>query len=211
MAKGSRPGGSGGGAAQKPTNARTIENMNEAQLNREIEKQEAYIARMEKTMKANSITDTAEAKALQNAFPLGVGGDGWTAERKKARDRGLERDVKRAKEYTEAYSNKESAETRLKNLQNAKEKVAGTGKTANQINEANAKKAVESAPKNLKWTQTQKGGWSNGGYSPKIIKAGAFEIHGSDGLYTIYKDGKQLGRTDKLSKAKAYVEKVNAR
>lgn len=34
-----------------------------------------------------------------------------------------------------------------------------------------------------------------------------YEIHGSSGLYTIYKNGRMIGTTDKLSKAKAYAER----
>ena len=198
---------SGGGNNLKPTKARDIENMNEAQLDKEIKDAKANISRVEKIMSKNNIINTADAKAMQKAFPLGVGGDGWSAERTKARNKGLERDAVKAKAYTEAYTKKETFETRLKNLEKAKKKVAGTGKTSKQIREENQTRAIKNTVKTLKWKTTQKGGWSNGGYKPKIISAGEFEIHGSAGLYSIFKNGNLLGRTDKLSKAKAYVER----
>ena len=200
--------GGRGVTTQQATNARAIDNMNEAQLDKEIARQETIISRAEKTMQKNNITNTAEAKAMQEAFPLGVGGDGWSAERRRAQQRGIERDTKKAAEYTQAYNTKRSAEARLKNLTDAKKEIQGTGKTLNQIREERAKQVVANTESTLKWTTTQKGGYtSNGGYQPKVIKAGSFEIHGSDGLYTIYKDGKRMGSTDKLSKAKAYAER----
>lgn len=199
--------GAGSGNNSKPTKARDIENMNEAQLDKEIKDARANISRAEKIMGKNNITNTADAKAMQDAFPLGVGGDGWSAERTKARNKGLERDVVKAKAYTEAYTQKETSETRLKNLENAKKQVAGTGKTLKQIREEKQTQAIKNTAKTLTWKTTQKGGWVNGAYKPKIISAGEFEIHGSDGLYSIFKNGTLLGRTDKLSKAKAYVER----
>lgn len=200
-------GGAASGNNSKPTKARDIENMNEAQLDKEIKDARANISRAEKIMSKNNITNNAAAKAMQDAFPLGVGGDGWSAERVKARNKGLERDVVKAKAYTEAYTQKEASETRLKNLENAKKQVAGTGKTLKQIREEKQAQAIKNTAKTLTWKTTQKGGWVNGAYKPKIISAGEFEIHGSDGLYSIFKNGTLLGRTDKLSKAKAYVER----
>lgn len=197
---------SGGGNNSKPTKARDIENMNEAQLDKEIKDAKSNISRAEKIMSKNDITDTADAKAMQNAFPLGVGGDGWSAERRKARNKGIERDAVKAKAYTEAYTQKKASETRLKNLEDAKKQVAGTGKTLKQIRKEKQAQAVKNTTKTLTWKTTQKGGWVNGAYRPKVISAGEFEIHGSDGLYSIFKNGTLLGRTDKLSKAKAYVE-----
>lgn len=207
----SKAGGTGGGGnviSQKATNTKIIDNMNEAQLDREIEKAEAIIDRAQKTMNKNNISNTAEAKAMQEAFPLGVGGDGWSQERIKARNRGLERDARKAKEFSDAYSQKKSAETRLKALKNAKEKVKGTGKTLEEIKRENTKKAVAETPKTLSWKTTQKGGWDKGAYKPKIIKADNVEIHGTDGFYTIFVDGVKKGNTNKLSTAKAYAEKV---
>ena len=208
MGRGSSKAG-GENTSQKATKSVNIENMNEAQLDKEIAKAERQIERAEKTMEANG--QTAADKARQEAFPLGVGGDGWTAQRRRQETRNIERSVSRAAKYTEAYENKKAAETRLKSLRNAKDKVAGTGKTLSQIKNEEISKAVKETPKTLKWKTVQKGGFSNGGYSPKIIQAGSFEIRGSDGMYSIFENGKLLGRTDKLSKAKTYVEKKKKR
>lgn len=190
------------------TNARAIENMNETQIDNEIKNIKALITRLDKTMNKNDAYNSEENKAMREAFPVGVGGDGWSKQRIKARNKSIERDVKRASVYTEAYEQKESAKKRLETLEDVKKQISGTGKTQKQLNEERVQKAIKNTTTTLKWKTTQKGGWDNGAYSPKIIKAGNIEIHGSNGLYTIYQNGKRLGSTDKLSKAKAYAEKI---
>ena len=205
---GSRGAGSGRGASasqQKATNARDIENMNEAQLNKEIAKTQRTIDKLDSVMKKNSL-DSAESRAMREAFPLGVGMRTAAQQRKQAAIN--ERDVQKAKAYTDALDSKKAAETHLKALQDAKKQIAGTGKTQKQIREEKAKKAVANTPKTLKWKTTQKGGWVNGGFAPKIMKAGNVEIHSFGGIYELWKDGKQVGRTDKLSKAKAAAERL---
>lgn len=192
---------------QQATTARFIENMNEAQLDNEIAQAKRDIARAEKIMDKNSI-DTAEARAMRETFPLGYGAK--TEKQIAQIGKMNERDAYKAKAYTEAWSDKKSTETRLKNLEQAKKSVKGTGKTQKQINSERTKKAVESAPKALKWKTTNKGGYTaSGGYQPKIIKAGNFEIHGTSGYYTVFRDGKQVGSVNKISTAKALAERLN--
>lgn len=198
-------GASSGKGKQKATNARDIENMNEAQLNKEIAKTQRNIDRLDAVMNKNSL-DSAESRAMREAFPLGVGMRTEAQKRKQAAAN--ERDVKKAVAFTDAMDSKKAAETRLTALEKAKKQVKGTGKTQKQINAEKAKKAVESTPKTLTWKTTQKGGWVNGGYAPKIMKAGNVEIHSFGGIYELWKDGKQIGRTDKLSKAKAAAERI---
>lgn len=193
---------------QQATNARFIENMNETQLDNEIAQAKRDIARAESTMDRNSITNTAEARAMRETFPLGYGGK--TEKQIAQMGKMNERDAHKAKTYTEAWSDKKSAETRLEKLEQAKKSVKGTGKTQKQLNAEKTKSAVESAPKSLTWKTTNKGGYTaNGGYQSKIIKAGNFEIHGSSGYYSIYRDGKQVGSANKLSTAKAFAERLN--
>ena len=203
----SASGAGSGSASQKATKALLIENMNEAQIDDEIAKAKRDIKRSESAMGKNSITDTEEARAMREAFPLGYGG--MTEKQIAKMGRTNERDAHKAKAYTEAYEAKKNAETRIKKLEETKKQVKGTGKTLKEINEEKMKKAVKSTPTTLKWKTTQKGGWSNGGYAPKIISAGDFQIHGSSGLFTVYKNGKQVGSVNKLSTAKALVERMN--
>ena len=193
--------------AQEPTKAVKIENMNEAQLNAEIRKTERAIDRAEKTMNSNSVLNRGSERAMRDAFPLGAGGDGWSSSRRRQNSREISRNVSSAKKYTEAADKKTAAETRLQKLKDAKKQVQGTGKTQAKIRAEATKKAVNNTKTTMKWKTTQKGGWSNGGYSPKVIKSGNYEIHGSDGLYSVYKDGRRIGSTSKLSSAKSYVER----
>ena len=205
---GSRGAGSGRNASgnQKATNAKSIENMNEAQLDNEIAKAQRNIDNLDKVMNKNSL-DTAENRAMREAFPLGVGNRSEAQE--KALSQKIESDVNKAVAYTNASDKKSAEQSRLKALQDAKSKIAGTGKTEKQMQTEAVKKAVSETPKTLKWQTTQKGGWANGGYAPKIIKAGNIEIHSAGSLYTVYQDGKMIGRTDKLNKAKAAAERLS--
>lgn len=204
-----KAGGGGGGGikaeqnttTQQATNAKAIENMNEAQLDNEIAKQQKIIASADKVM-----GNTPKSENI-GVIPLGQVTRGKTQAQK---DKIIERSTNQAKKFTEAYDKKKMAETTLKNLQKAKKEISGTGKTQKQINSERTKKAVKSAPKALKWETTTKGGYTaNGGYQPKIIKAGNFEIHGTNGYYTVYRNGKQVGSVNKLSTAKALAERMN--
>lgn len=195
--------GGRGGAGQKPTNARQIEYMNEAQIDKEIRKEKSKIKSAENAMRRNDITQTAQNKALREDFPLGPGGG-----RMKEYSKRMSSDSKMAAKYVEAAKKRDSAETRIKALEKAKSIVKGTGKTESQIISERKKSIIASTPKTMSWKTTQKGGWTkDGGYMPKIIKSGNYEIHGSSGLYSIHEDGKKIWSTSKLSEAKTYVER----
>ena len=196
--------GSSGKGRMVATNAVQIENMNEAQIDKEIKKTQGIIDKANAIMSKNSIVD----KAMQDAFPLGAGGDGWSNAKKKAFYGKMEGDVNKAVKYTQAYERKTQAETQMKNLLKAKEEVKGTGKTQAEIREERKKAFVKNTESTMKWTTTQKEKFTGSTYSPKIIKSGDFEIHGSKGYYSIYKNGKKLGGTSKLSEAKAIAEKL---
>ena len=194
--------GGGAGKAEKqiPTKAKFIDKMNEAQLDIEIAKQESIIKSANRAM-----GNTPKSENI-GAIPLGQLTRGKTQAQK---DKIIQRSTSQAKKYTDAYEKKKSAERTLKNLQKAKKEVTGTGKTQRELREEKTKKAVSETQSTLKWKQTQKGGWSNGGYSSKVISAGEFKISGSSGMYTIWKNGKQYGTVDKLSTAKAIAERLH--
>ena len=80
-----------------PTNALKIEKMNEAQLDNEIAKTQREIDRLDSVMKKN----TKESEFTKQ-FPLGVGGSGWSADRKKQFVKNIESETKQAKNYTDA-------------------------------------------------------------------------------------------------------------
>jgi len=181
-----------------PTNALKIENMNEAQLDNEIEKTQREIDRLEKIMSNNKMSDN-----LSKDFPLGVGGSGWSAERKKQFSQSVERDTIKAKNYTDAYNEKESLNNRLNALNKAKDQIKGTGKTQEQLKQD----AINNTQSTLNW---EKGKIPSpyGKGTINVIKANGYEIRSVDnGFYSIYKDGKSIGNTNKLKDAKAYVER----
>ena len=196
--------GSSGKGRMVATNAVQIENMNEAQIDKEIKKTQGVIDKANAIMSKSDIVD----KAMHDAFPLGAGGDGWSNAKKKALYGKMEGDVKKAVNYTKAYERKTQAETRMKNLLKAKEEIKGTGKTKAEIWKEQKKAFVKNTESTMKWTTTQKEKFTGSTYIPKIIKSGDFEIHGSKGYYSIYKNGKKLLGTSKLSEAKAFAEKL---
>lgn len=199
MAKGNRPSGN---KAEKPTNARRIGDMNEAQLKRKIKATEEHITRLEK--------DVERYRHGKEIYGPGItGGSGWSPARKRQFDRDIAADTRRAVKFNESLNALEGAKADLKRYQDARKAIAGTGKTMNQIKEERQKATIQSAPKTLKWKTTQKEEYTGSTYRPKIISAGAYEIRGRAGMYSIYKNGQRLGGTDKLSKAKAFVELDN--
>lgn len=161
------------------TNARSIENMNEAQLDKEIARSKKKIGSYDKAMSESQ---------------------------KRTQFERMDRVVDKAVSYTSAYDKKQSAQNRLSELQKAKKQVSGTGKTQSQLSKS-AKAAAAKSNDALKWKTTNKGGYtSDGGYMSKEISAGSYKIRGSGGVFRIYDGSKQIGGASKLSDAKAFVE-----
>ena len=192
---------------QIPTKATAVENMNEAQLDIEIRRAERSLASAQQAM-AKYGTSTQYQKAMQEAFPLGAGGDGWTQARINQRNRDIETTVKNAAKFTDAYDRAQTAQRRIEVLQKAKTTVAGTGKTSKEIADEKARQYVQSTATTLKWKTTQKYEFTGSSYRPQIISAGDMRIEGGHGLtYNVYKGDKLVGRASKLSMAKAIAER----
>lgn len=174
-----RGSGSSAKAGGTATNARSIENMNEAQLDKEIARTKKKIGSYDKAMSESQ---------------------------KRTQFERMDRVVDKAVSYTSAYDKKQSAQNRLSELQKAKKQVSGTGKTQSQLSKS-AKTAAAKSSDALKWKTTNKGGYtSDGGYMSKEISAGSYKIRGSSGVFRIYDGSKQIGGASKLSDAKAFVE-----
>ena len=198
--------GSVGSTQQIATKAVAVENMNEAQLDKEISRAERQLASAQNAMQKYG-TPSQYQQAMQEAFPLGVGGDGWTQARINQRNRDIESSVTNAKKFTEAYDRAQTAQRQLENLQNAKKDVAGTGKTQKELREERARQMIASTEKTLKWKTTQKAEFNGSSYRPQIISAGEMRIEGGSGIYRVYKGEKLLGTVSKLSMAKALAER----
>ena len=174
-----RGSGSSARAGGTATNARSIENMNEAQLDKEIARTKKKIGSYDKAMSESQ---------------------------KRTQFERMDRVVDKAVSYTSAYGKKQSAQNRLSELQKAKKQVSGTGKTQSEL-VAKAKSAAVKSSDALKWKTTNKGGYTaDGGYMSKEISAGGFKIRGSSGVFSIYDGSKRIGGASKLSDAKAFVE-----
>ena len=170
-------------AGEVATNARNIENMNEAQLNKEIARTKKKIGSYDKAMSESQ---------------------------KRTQFERMDKVVDKSVSFTSAYDKKQSAQNRLSELQKAKKQVSGTGKTQSELAakaKNTAKKNALKSSDSLKWKTTNKGGYTaDGGYMSKEISAGSYKIRGSSGVFRIYDGSKQIGGASKLSDAKAFVE-----
>lgn len=174
-----RGSGSSARAGETATNARSIENMNEAQLDKEIARTKKKIGSYDKAMSESQ---------------------------KRTQFERMDRVVDKAVSFTSAYDKKQSAQNRLSELQKAKKQVSGTGKTQSEL-AAKEKSAAAKSGDALKWKTTNKGGYTaDGGYMSKEISAGGFKIRGTSGAFTVYDGAKRIGGASKLSDAKALVE-----
>lgn len=196
---------------QTPTNAVQIENMNEAQLNKEIAKSDKKLQRLQKIMDDNKISIQQDIGAIPLNQLNGYNDKTKnSAEAKRKADKQINTTVKKAVEYTKAS---EDYNTELKHnneLNKALKTVKGTGKTTKQLKDEAVKKKVADTVKNstMKWNKsTEKGQFGN----VTVRKSGAFEIHTTGGTSFIYKDGKQLGMTNSVKKAITFVELYNKR
>lgn len=136
-------GGSGGGGAkgrteqyapsgQAATNARNVENMNEAQLDKEISKLQDKIKNLDASM-SRDLEESGYSKAMRDAFPLSSGGAGWSTAGKTRQEKERTASLKKAKNYVDARTQKEAATKKLSELQKAKKQVSGTGKTQSEL------------------------------------------------------------------------------
>lgn len=202
---GSKSKSSSAKAGGTATKARNVENMNEAQLDKEIQKLQGKIQNLDASMSKN-LEENGYSKAMRDAFPLSSGGAGWSTAGKTRQERERTASLKKAKNYVDARTQKEAAAKKLSVLQKAKKQVSGTGKTQIQLSKS-AKAAATKSGNTLKWKTTNKGGYTaDGGYMSKEISAGRYKIRGSSGVFRIYDGSKQIGGASKLSDAKAFVE-----
>ena len=193
-----------GASAIKATNAKFVENMNEAQIQQEINKIQNKLDRLDKQIDKLR-TPTQYEQFMAENFPLGAGQTDKAGIKRLTKS--IEKGLKNATQLKEALTEKETANKQLKLLEQAQKEVQGTGKTQKEIKAQQEKAAIKNLTPTRKWAKVQDQKMTEkGGYTPRVIKSGDYKIQGSDGLYTIYKNDTMLGRTDKLAKAKAYVE-----
>ena len=145
---GSGGGGSGGGVL---TNARNIENMNEAQLNRELGIAKRKLKKAQDDRRRYG-GETSEDAAMREAFPLGAGGMS-RAEAQRYAGQKSEQSLERSKKLSDAIEREAQQERRIDALEKAKRDVAGTGKTQKDL----ATERKKTAAGELKWKTTKSG------------------------------------------------------
>ena len=126
--------GGRGAASQTATNARAVENMNGAQLDKEIAKTKAKLTAATNQRAAAGAAASAIGADMREAFPLGSAGLDRRAANKIAGGM-AERSVSAAKKLSEAIDRQKNAEKRLEVLQKARKEVGNSGKTQKQLRE----------------------------------------------------------------------------
>lgn len=192
---------------QIATRAKNLENMNEAQITQEIDKAQKYLEQSQRVMRENG-TESQYFQAMQESFPLGAGGDGWSQSRINQREREIERSVVKAKRFTDALEKAKNLQNSVERMQKVLSEIKGTGKTKSQLDAEKIKSLVKENSA-MKWKTTQKAEFTGSSYRPQIISSGDFRIEGSSGIYRVYRGEKLIGSVGKLSVAKALAERAS--
>lgn len=190
-----------------PTKSVHIENMNEAQLEQEIAKSDRKLLLLKKTMIDNLVDKTPDVGLIPLNQINGYNDKNKNSEEAKRKsDKQITSTVNKAVAYTKAKANFDAEKKHNDALNKALNAVKGTGKTTKQIKD---EKLADIAKKStMKWEKsTQKGQFGN----VTIRKSGAFVIRSTGSVFFIYKNGKQIGMTNKLRDATAFVELYNKR
>lgn len=190
-----------------PTKSVHIENMNEAQLEQEIAKSDRKLLLLKKTMIDNLVDKTPDVGLIPLSQINGYNDKTKnTAKAKRKFDKQITSTVNKSVAYTKAKANFDAEKKHNNALNKALNAVKGTGKTTKQIKD---EKLADIAKKStMKWEKsTQKGQFGN----ITVRKSGDFVIRSTGGAFFIYKSGKQIGMTNKLRDATAFVELYNKR
>ena len=191
-----------GASAIKATNAKFVENMNEAQIQQEINKIQNKLDRLDKQIDKLR-TPTQYEQFMAENFPLGAGQTDKAGINRLAKSN--EKSLKNATQLKEALAEQETANKQLKILQNAQKQVQGTGKTQKEIQAQKEKSSIKNNAPTRKWSKTQKESFTGGGLTPQVMQSGDYKLVGKS-IIRIYKNNTLIGQTDKMSKAKAFVE-----
>lgn len=190
-----------------PTKSVHIENMNEAQLEQEIAKSDRKLLLLKKTMIDNLVDKTPDVGLIPLNQINGYNDKNKNSEEAKRKsDKQITSTVNKAVAYTKAKANFDAEKKHNDALNKALNAVKGAGKTTKQIKD---EKLADIAKKStMKWEKTtQKGQFGN----VTVRKSGAFVIRSTGSVFFIYKNGKQIGMTNKLRDATAFVELYNER
>ena len=190
---------------QKPTNATDTDNMNEAQLLKEIAKAERRSDSAEREAdRAFNSSSVQRFNEVSQMFPGGVGGSAVTP----AYQRMVERSSNQILKGVEARERAERYDNRAERLRQAYEITKGSGLL---VHEARTARAAVGGRLDGKWTKT--GNAFTDGTFGQIggQKNGEFAIGKVWGSYQVYRGNRLIGRFGKAADAKAIIEKYAKR
>ena len=168
----------------------------------EIAKSDKKLERLQKTMNANLGGNTPNVGLIPLNQLNGYNDKTKnSAEARRKADKQMTSTVNKAVAYTKAKTEYDAEKKHNDALNKALNTVKGTGKTTNQIKDEKLANVAKNST--IKWEKsTQKGQFGN----VTVRKSGDFEIRTTGGTSFIYKNGKQIGMTNKLKDATAFVE-----
>lgn len=183
---------------QIPTHARQIEDMNEAQLEKEIKKLERWTEGSRKEVERRSNTQSMQFfDDISKNFSGGVGGSAVNAKYRRMQDKWFN-DMGKLSEAQEKYKNRSE---RLDRMKDAYKKIKGTGKTLRTVATATASKGSG------KWEKTTIKIY---GDPVKGERMGDYVVAKPFYTYNIYdaRTGKKIKTFKSKKAAKEYAEKA---
>lgn len=188
---------------QKPTKAAFPENMNEAQLLKEIARMERRTASA--TREQENAYNSASLRRMEEtfrAFPGGVGGSAVNDSYRKMVDRGtaqMRKGIEAGERATE-YSRQ------LESYKKALQTVKGSGLL---VHEAETARRAVGGTLDGKWTKSTVNDPTFGNIPAQ--KNGEFKVANNWGKYRIFRNDKEIGFANKAAEAKALIEKYAKR
>lgn len=186
---------------QIPTKATDLDNMNEAQLAREIIKLERRASGAEREAEAAFNSGSMRRfNEMSYQFPGGVGPSAVTASYRKMVDRAMSQAVKgvEAKKRAEDYA------ARAERYKKAYDVVKGSGLL---VHEAKTARAAVGGKLDGKWTKTDNAYVDSTFGKISGQKNGDFTVGKSWASYHVYRGNRPIGKFNKAADAKAIIEK----
>lgn len=190
---------------QKPTNANFTDNMNEAQLIREMDRLERRIGSAERERdQAFNSGSVRRFNEVSEMFPGGVGGSAVTPAYRRMVDRAMDQTTK----GVEAQRRADDYSRQLENYRRAYNDVKDSGLL---VHEARTAKAAVGGNLAGKWTRSQNAGSDAtfGTLSGQVN--GDFGVSKVWGSYHVFRNGRLIGQFDKADTAKKLIEKYAGR
>lgn len=190
---------------QKPTNATFTDNMNEAQLVREIERLERREASAERERdQAFNSGSVRRFNEVSEMFPGGVGGSAVTPAYRRMVDRAMAQTTR----GVEAQRRADDYSRQIQNYTRAYNDVKDSGLL---VHEARTARAAVGGNLAGKWTRSKNAATDStfGALSGQVN--GDFAISKVWGKYRVYRNGREIGAFDKSDSAKRIVEKYAGR